>query len=127
MQSSLNNQYVIQNFNAKINFMPTPKWVFNADITNSSYKGLGATFNQNIWLCNAGFGYKFLKDNRGELKLSVFDALKQNTSIARTVSESYIEDKNTQILTRFYMLTFTYSIRHFKVKAAPKGAGKNKK
>jgi hypothetical protein len=127
LQSSLNNQYVIQNFNAKINFMPTPKWVFNADITNSSYKGLGATFNQNIWLCNAGFGYKFLKDNRGELKLSVFDALKQNTSIARTVSESYIEDKNTQILTRFYMLTFTYSIRHFKVKPAPKDAGKNKK
>ena len=127
LQSSLNNQYVIQNFNAKINFMPTPKWVLNADITNSSYKGLGATFNQNIWLCNAGFGYKFLKDNRGELKLSVFDALKQNTSIARTVSESYIEDKNTQILTRFYMLTFTYSIRHFKVKPAPKDAGKTRK
>ena len=127
LQSSLNNQYVIQNFNAKINFMPTPKWVLNADITNSSYKGLGATFNQNIWLCNAGFGYKFLKDNRGELKLSVFDALKQNTSIARTVSESYIEDKNTQILTRFYMLTFTYSIRHFKVKPAPKAAGKTRK
>ncbi len=127
LQSSLNNQYVIQNFNAKINYLPTPKWVFNADITNSSYKGLGATFNQSIWLCNAGFGYKFLKDNRGELKLSVFDALKQNTSIARTVSESYIEDKNTQILTRFYMLTFTYSIRHFKVKPAPKDAGKTKK
>jgi hypothetical protein len=127
LQSSLNNQYLIQNFNAKINYLPTPKWVFNADITNSSYKGLGAAFNQSIWLCNAGFGYKFLKDNRGELKLSVFDALKQNTSIARTVSESYIEDKNTQILTRFYLLTFTYSIRHFKVKPAPKDAGKTKK
>ena len=117
LQSSLNNQYIIQNFNAKLNYMPKPKWIFNADITNSSYKGLGASFNQSIWLCNAGLGYKFLKDNRGELKVSVFDALKQNTSIARTVSDSYIEDKNTQILTRFYMLTFTYSIRHFKAKA----------
>jgi len=78
--------------------------------------GLGSAFNQSIWLLNGGVGYKFLKDNRGELKCSVFDALKQNTSIARTVSDTYIEDKHTKILTRFYMLTFTYSIRHFKLK-----------
>lgn len=117
LQSNLNNRYLIRNFNAKLNYLPAKRFVINADITNSSYTGLGAAFNQNIWLCNAGFGYKFLKDKRGEFKLSVFDALKQNTSISRTVSESYIEDKNTQILTRFYMLTFTYAIRHFKAKA----------
>lgn len=117
LQSDLNNRYLIQNFNAKLNYLPTPRIVLNTDITNSAYSGLGSGFNQNIWLCNAGVGYKFMKDRRGEFKLSVFDALRQNTSISRTVSESYIEDKNTQILTRFYMLTFTYSIRHFKVKA----------
>lgn len=116
LQSDLNNRYLIRNFNAKLNYLPAKRFVINADVTNSSYTGLGASFNQNIWLCNAGFGYKFLKDKRGELKLSVFDALKQNTSISRTVSESYIEDKNTQILTRFYMLTFTYAIRHFKAR-----------
>jgi len=95
--------------------------VYAAAIGSNHFKVVGVDAKY------AGFGYKFLKDNRGELKLSVFDALKQNTSIARTVSESYIEDKNTQILTRFYMLTFTYSIRHFKVKPAPKDAGKTRK
>jgi hypothetical protein len=116
LQSQLDNRYWIQNLNAKINWIVKKKIVLNVDVTNSAFKGLGSAFNQSIWLFNGGVGYKFLKDNRGELKCSVFDALKQNTSIARTVSDTYIEDKNTKILTRFYMLTFTYSIRHFKLK-----------
>ncbi len=116
LQTNSNSKYLIANFNAKLNYIYGSKFVFNTDITNSSYSGLGASFNQSIWLVNGGVGYKFLKDNRGELKLSVFDALKRNTSISRTVTESYIEDKTTQILTRFYMLTFTYSIRNFKAK-----------
>lgn len=116
LQTTSNSKYLIANFNAKLNYMPSNKIVFNTDITNSSYSGLGASFNQSIWLLNGGVGYKFLKDNRGELKMSVFDALKLNNSINRTVTESYIEDKTTQILTRFYMLTFTYSIRNFKAK-----------
>lgn len=122
LQSNLNNRYFIQNSNFKFNWMPRPRIVLNADITNSSYNGLGSAFNQSIWLCNGGVGYKFLKDNRGELRLSVFDALRENTAISRTVTESYLEDKNTRILTRFYMLTFTYSIRNFKAKTTEKDA-----
>ncbi len=117
IQSSANSNYLIQNFNFKLNYMPTKHIVFNTDITNSSYSGLGSAYNLSIWLVNGGIGYKFLKDNRGELKLSVFDALKKNNSISRTVTENYIEDKTTQILTRFYMLTFTYSIRNFNANA----------
>lgn len=120
LQSSANSSYLIQNFNFKLNYMPTKKIVFNTDITNSSYSGLGSAYNLSIWLVNGGMGYKFLKNNRGELKLSVFDALKKNNSIARTVTENYIEDKTTRILTRFYMLTFTYSIRNFNANAKKK-------
>lgn len=125
IRSSANSSYLIHNFNAKLNYMPTKRIVFNTDITNSTYSGLGSGFNQSIWLVNGGLGYKFLKDNRGELKISVFDALKKNNSISRTVTESYIEDKTTQILTRFYMLTFTYSIRNFKSSKAVKPEAKS--
>jgi hypothetical protein len=123
LQSNLNNRFMISNFNARVNYMPNKHIVFSSDITNSSYQGLGTGFNQSIWLCNGGLGYKFMKDNRSEIKLSVFDALKQNRAINRSVTETYIEDKNTRILTRFYMLTFTYTIRNFKVKSkAPASA-----
>lgn len=118
LQSTSNSSYLIHNFNAKLNWLFAKKFVFNTDITNSTYSGLGSGFNQSIWLVNGGMGYKFLKDNRGELKVSVFDALRKNNSISRTVTENYIEDKTTKILTRFYMLTFTYSIRNFRPAAA---------
>jgi hypothetical protein len=90
--------------------------VVSSDISNSKFNGLGDAFNQSIWLWNAGLGYKFLKNKRGELKLSVFDLLNQNRSINRTVAENYIEDNNTQVLNRFFMVSFIYQLRHFKYK-----------
>ncbi len=116
IQSSSNNSYLIHYFNSRFNWLPSKYIVLNTELSNSTYTGLAASFNQSIWLWNAGIGYKFMKDQRAELKLSVFDLLKQNRSISRTVTENYIEDRSTQILTRFYMLTITYNVRNFKLK-----------
>ena len=62
-------------------------------------------------------GKKFLKKKAGELKLSVFDLLKQNQSITRTVTGAYIEDVQSQVLQQYFMLTFTYSLKNFGVAA----------
>ncbi len=71
-------------------------------------------FNQNFVLWNASVAKKFLKDNRGELRLTVYDILNQNNSIRRHVTELYIEDSQTNVLNRYVMLTFTYNLQHFK-------------
>jgi hypothetical protein len=60
-----------------------------------------------------GAGKKFLKDQKGELKLSVFDLLKQNTSITRTTTELYVEDVRNDVLQQYFMLTFTYKLKNF--------------
>lgn len=82
-------------------------------MTNQFYSGLSAGFNQNFVLWNAAIGKKFLPGNKGELKLSVYDLLKQNQSISRTVDNGYIQDIQNQILQRYFMLTFTYNLRNF--------------
>jgi hypothetical protein len=86
-----------------------------SEVLNQAYSGLGSGFNQNFTLWNAGFGYKFLKKQAGELRLNVFDLLKQNNSIARNVLTAYIEDARSQVLTRYFMLTFTYNLRNFRL------------
>jgi hypothetical protein len=43
----------------------------------------------------------------------VFDLLKQNRSITRNVTETYIEDAQNQVLQQYFMLTFTYTLRTF--------------
>ena len=114
-QTSLNNSYIFQNTSIKINWLFGKGFLFQTEVLNQAYSGLGTGFNQNFTLWNAGFGYKFLKKQAGELRLNVFDLLKQNNSIARNVSTAYIEDARNQVLTRYFMLTFTYNLKNFRL------------
>ncbi|MFY8020413.1 MAG: outer membrane beta-barrel protein, partial [Bacteroidia bacterium] len=120
LQNTGNNNFLVQNAGAKINLMPNASWVFNSDITYSNYYGLGEAFNQEFYLWNAAIAYKFLNKKVGEIRLSVFDLLNQNNSINRSVTETYIEDTRTRVLNRYFMFTFTYNIRQFKMNEAPK-------
>ena len=108
-----NNSYTMQNAGLQVNLLSKKGWFVQNDISNQSYSGLSSGFNQNYWLWNAAVGKKFLKKQTGELKLSVFDLLKQNRSISRTVTESYIEDVQNQVLTQYFMLTFSYKLKNF--------------
>ncbi len=115
VQTTLNTNYLFQNTSFKINWLFGKGFLLQSEVLNQAYSGLGAGFNQNFTLWNAGFGYKFLKKQAAELRLNVFDLLKQNNSIARNVSTAYIEDARSQVLTRYFMLTFTYNLRNFRL------------
>jgi hypothetical protein len=113
IQPQLNNNYFTQNASIKFNLLTKKGWYLNNNLANQSYKGLTDGFNQSYWLWSAAIGKKFLKDQRGDLKLSGFDLLKQNRSITRTVTETYIEDEQNLVLTQYFMLTFTYKLKSF--------------
>ena len=119
LQPKLNSNYFSQQTSARLNWIFGKGFVLQTDLTNQSYRGLGAGFNQNFTLWNASFGKKFLKDNKGELKLTVFDILRQNNSINRNVTETYLEDITSRVLTQYAMLTFTYTLRNFGKAPAP--------
>jgi hypothetical protein len=61
---------------------------------------------------NAYLGKK-LFNQKGEIKLSVFDILKENKAIGHNVNSQYIEDTRSSVLQRYCMLTFTYNLRQF--------------
>lgn len=115
VQTTLNTNYLFQNTSFKINWLFGKGFLLQSEVLNQAYSGLGSGFNQNFTLWNAGFGYKFLKKQAAELRINVFDLLKQNNSIARNVSTAYIEDARSQVLTRYFMLTFTYNLRNFRL------------
>ncbi|MGZ3937138.1 MAG: TonB-dependent receptor domain-containing protein [Flavisolibacter sp.] len=112
------NNYFNHIGSVQFNLLSKTGWFFQNDLSNRLYSGYGAGVDQNYWLWNLAAGKKFLKNKKGELKVSVFDLLKQNVSITRDITESYIEDVRNKVLTRYFMLTFTYNLRNFG-KAAP--------
>jgi hypothetical protein len=113
IQKTNNQTYINYNGRFAMNFMPTKKWVINSDVTYQAYQGLSNSFNQQYYLWNAGLGYKFMKGNAGELRLTAYDILNQNRSIQRNVTQTYYEDVRTKVLTRYLMITFTYKLRKF--------------
>lgn len=114
IRPQLDNTYFLHVTGLKFNWIFLNNWVFRNDVNNLVYNGLGGDLDQNYWLWNLNFGRKFLKNNQGELTLGVYDLLDQNKSVMRNVSASYIEDVQTNVLNRFFMLTFTYNIKNFR-------------
>ncbi len=82
--------------------------------TNCNYN-----FNSNIptglpkdvirW--NAAINFTMLKDERGVLKLSVFDILNQNNSVSRYATRNMVTTRSQNVLAQYFMATFTYNIR----------------
>ncbi|MCU0341203.1 MAG: outer membrane beta-barrel family protein [Spirosomaceae bacterium] len=114
LQPALDGTFYFQNTNFRINWLTKKGFFINSNVSNTFYRGLGQDFNLNFTLWNASIGQKFLKNQAGELKLSTFDVLGQNNSISRSITETYIEDLQTRVLTRYYLLTFTYTLRNFR-------------
>ena len=114
-----NNNYINQAVGAQINLLSKTGWFVQNDVSYQANSGLSAGFNQKYSLWNAAIGKKFLKNKVGELKLSVFDLLKQNQSIVRTVDARYIEDAQSKVLQQYFLLTFTYNLKNFGVAARP--------
>jgi uncharacterized membrane protein YgcG len=125
IQPQLNNNYINQAAGVQLNLLSKKGWFVQNDVTNQQYSGLTDGFNQSYWLWNAAVGKKFLKNQQGELKLSVFDLLKQNQSIVRTVTETYVEDVQNQVLRQYFMLTFSYKLKNFGTAKQVTGNGGN--
>lgn len=114
LQTASNSDYFNQNSKLRVQVMPWKGLVLQTDLNHYYYSGLSATYNQNYLLWNAAIGYKFLKNRVAEIRLSAYDLLKQNNSITRNTTETYYEDVQTNVLQRYFMLTFTYNLKFFK-------------
>ena len=58
-------------------------------------------------------GKKIFKNQRGEISVMAYDILGQNANVRRNINETFIEDIQTNVLQRYFMLSFTYNLRRF--------------
>ncbi|MDP5170348.1 MAG: TonB-dependent receptor family protein [Bacteroidia bacterium] len=122
-QPQLNTQYWSQTSKAKINLIAPGGWVLRTSLNHQLYRGLTDDFNQDYFLWSGAIAKKFFKNQRGELELSMFDILGQNTSISRNATEIYIQDLQQTVLQRYVMLSFRYQLRNFEPSAPTSDRG----
>lgn len=113
LQSQNDADYINGTSRLRFNWRIIGGLVWSGDVANTLTSGYTAGYDQSVWLVNTALAYKFLENDRAELRLSINDLLNQNTAISRTVSESYTDDTRSNLLQRYGLLTFTYNIRNF--------------
>jgi len=75
--------------------------------------GLTSDGSQSFILWNASIGKKFLKRQEAEITLTAYDILNKNTNLTRNISDQYIEDRESNMLNQYLIVSFTYNLRKF--------------
>lgn len=117
LRPAMNNQFFRQTSSASLRLSLWRGLLLTADVNHQWLAGVPEPFDRSILLCNLGAGYRFLKDQQAELRLTVFDLFNNNGDVQRMIQDVYTDDYRTNVLNRYVMLTFTYHLR---------GIGKNK-
>ncbi|WP_266367964.1 TonB-dependent receptor family protein [Tellurirhabdus rosea] len=92
---------------------------FNYQIYRNSNPQFG--FDQRIPILNLSVYKIFLKDNRGELRFSVYDVFKRNLGVNQYASQNFSVRESVQTLSRYFMLSFTYNLRGVKAQMRRSG------
>lgn len=108
-----NTTFIRQKSEADLSLILWGGVVFRAAFGSQYYYWTDTKNSESYVILNMELGKKIFKDDLGEVKLSIFDALNQNTNLTRTVKDGYVEDVQTNVLQQFFMLSFVYRLRNF--------------
>jgi hypothetical protein len=107
------DDYLRHRAGARLDWRPAGGLVLASDLALSAYSGLSASVRPTTALWNVGVGYKFLRDDLAEVRLTVHDVLGQNADVGRVATGLYVEDRQTEALGRYVMLNLSYRLRAF--------------
>jgi len=85
--------------------------VMREELNHNLQSGVPSAYGQDVMLWNTTLGKKFLKNDSGELRVTLTDVFEQNRSVSRSVTESYVQDSRDSALGRFVQAVFTYTFR----------------
>jgi len=106
-----NNQtYFNKTYSAETNITFLKNYQFNTNIDYLIYTSQTTDYNQAIPYWNVAISRFLLKNNVGELKLSVINLLDQSLSVSQSATTNYLQQQVTNNLGRYFMVSFTYSL-----------------
>ncbi|MDO1501349.1 outer membrane beta-barrel protein [Winogradskyella maritima] len=97
-------------------FVPK-KLEWRNDINFNYNPNVAPGFQKSAWFWNSTLAYSMLKD-KGTLTLKAYDLLNQNTNARRTITADYIQDSESTVLRRYFMLSFSWKFNSL----GPKGS-----
>ncbi len=110
VNSSLNNHFNNVSAFSEISYRPADDWYFMVSGDVTQYNANSFSGAVVVPLIKAEVSYYFLKANRGTLTLEGFDLLNRNTGIQRMGELNYFRETTSNVLGRYFLLSFKYRL-----------------
>lgn len=102
-----NQEFLSHNLRINTALFIPKKFEWRNDINFNYNPNVAAGFQKSVWFWNATLAYTCLKD-KGTLTLKVYDLLNQNNNSRRTATANFIQDSQSTVLQRYFMLSLSY-------------------
>jgi hypothetical protein len=109
LNTSNSGDYYSHTLGLRFNAVTRYGIVVRQELNHNLQSGVPTAYGQDVVLWNTTLGKKFLKDQRGELRITATDVMRQNRSVNRSITESYVQDSRDMTLGRYLQAVFTYS------------------
>ena len=99
------------------NYLLNGNLIFGNDFQYTTNSNITPGFKRDFYLWNTSLGYSFLKKQL-TAKVKVYDVLNQNQAVTRSITSTYIEDREDLILRRYLMFSLSMKLNKFGGKKA---------
>jgi hypothetical protein len=111
LSASNRGDYYSHTIGVRFNAVARHGIVVRQELNHNLQSRVPSAYGQDVVLWNTTLGKKFLKGNKGELRVTASDVLEQNRSVSRSITETYVQDSRDRTIGRFVQAVFTYTFR----------------
>lgn len=110
IQKQNNQETFDYELGAETNITLPWNFYFSSDINYLIKVGYGEGFDKNVVLWNAQISKNFLSSKQLTLRFKIYDILRQQNSLTRTITANYTEDTEYNILKSYFMFHLVYRL-----------------
>ncbi|MEO8171825.1 MAG: outer membrane beta-barrel protein [Sediminibacterium sp.] len=117
--------YTGQNLQAEFIVRLPKKFVWETNVNYRYTSNLAAGLPKANVYWNAALTFLMFNQDKGQLKVAVYDILNSNNNVNRYINTNVITDSRSNVLQRYFMLTYSYNIRSLTGQKAKVGGRQN--
>jgi hypothetical protein len=112
-QTGQSSSSITQTLSLDVNINLTRRFIVETDINSSYNSRIAPGFRKRVTNWSAAANWKIFKKEQGTVRFVIYDILKQNTNVYRNISQTYIEDAESDVLQQYFLVSFTYNLKKF--------------